>query len=188
MRTVEVIDYQASWPDTYVSDAQRLADALAKINPTIHHIGSTSVPDLAAKPIIDILIEVDDVAELDTQLAAFESLGYIGRGENGIPERRYFEKGGDERSHQIHAFTRGSAGAVRHLAFRDYLIAHPAIAKEYAELKKRVALSCENDINRYCDGKDAFIQKHEALALMWLTQQDSTYQAPLSFSDQLGEQ
>ena len=173
MRTIEVVDYQPHWPDLFDLESQRIADAIASLKPAISHIGSTSVPGLSAKPVIDILVEVDDVAALDAHNVALHAIGYIARGENGIPERRYFEKGGADRTHQIHAFNRASVGVLRHLAFRDYLVQHPKIASVYGELKKRVAIQCDNDIVRYCAGKDAFIQTHEKLALAWVEQRDS---------------
>jgi GrpB-like predicted nucleotidyltransferase (UPF0157 family) len=167
MRTVEVIDYRKSWIDQFNLEADILRYAIGFLNPVVHHVGSTSVAGLSAKPIIDILIEVDDVRSLDDHQQIFAAIGYLGHGENGIPERRYFEKGGDDRTHQIHAFDRGSYGATRHIAFRDYLVSHPQIAREYAVLKKQVALACNNDIDRYCAGKNEFIKKHEKLALEW---------------------
>jgi GrpB-like predicted nucleotidyltransferase (UPF0157 family) len=94
-------------------------------------------------------------------------VSYLGGIKNGIPGRRYFEKGGDNRTHQIHAFNRDSFGAMRHLAFRDYLSSHPQIAHEYALLKKQVAETCNNDMDRYCGGKARFIGKYEEIAIEW---------------------
>ncbi len=125
---------------------------------------------LAAKPIIDLMLEVQSVSELDEHNAAFESLGYEVMGEFGIPGRRYFRKGRKLRTHQIHAFKVGSLHVARHLAFCDYLRSHPAVRKAYGQLKLQVARECENDIDRYCDGKDGFVKKHEALALAWAKQ------------------
>lgn len=176
MQTVEVIDYQKSWVDRFNAEAAALRNSIAFLNPVIHHIGSTSVYGLSAKPIIDILIEVDDVHSLDDYLKIFEAIGYQGRGENGIPGRRYFEKGENNRTHQVHAFNRGSIGAIRHKAFRDYLISHPKIAHEYAILKKQVAKICNNDIERYCAGKDKFIKKHEKVAVDWYSHNNRTRQ------------
>ena len=136
MQKVEVIDYQESWIDMYNAEADALKNSTGFVNPDIHHIGSTSVSGLSAKPIIDILIEVDDVGCLDDHVKCLETIGYHARGENGIPGRRYFEKGGDNRTHQIHVFNRDSFGAMRHLALRDYLSSHPRVADEYALLKK----------------------------------------------------
>jgi GrpB-like predicted nucleotidyltransferase (UPF0157 family) len=167
MQKVEVVDYQKGWIEMYYAEAAALKNATGFLNPDIHHIGSTSVSGLSAKPIIDILIEVDDVGCLDDHAKCLEAIGYHGRGENGIPGRRYFEKGGDNRTHQIHAFNRGSSGAMRHLAFRDYLSSHPRVAHEYALLKKQAAETCNNDIDRYCDGKARFVKKHEKIAIEW---------------------
>ena len=167
MQKVEIVDYQKSWIDMYNAETDALKNSIGFLDPDIHHIGSTSVPGLSAKPIIDILIEVDDVGCLDDHKKCLEAIGYHARGENGIPGRRYFEKGGDSRTHQIHAFNRDSFGAMRHLAFRDYLSSHPRVAHEYALLKKQVAETCNNDIDRYCDGKARFVKKHEEIAIEW---------------------
>jgi len=167
MMKVEVVDYQENWVDIFDAEAEVLTNAIGFLNPKIHHIGSTSVSGLSAKPIIDILIEVDEVGCLDEHIKHLEAIGYRGRGENGIPGRRYFEKGGDDRTHQIHAFKKGSYNVIRHLAFREYLISHPQVAHEYALLKKQVAEGCDNNIDRYCDGKEHFIKKHEKLAVEW---------------------
>lgn len=137
----------------------------------IHHIGSTSVPGLKAKPIIDILLAVKDVGALDAFDAEMKALGYTPRGEYGIPGRRFYLKGLHNRTHHIHAFNAGSAGAQRHLAFRDYLIAHPDIAKKYEILKVRCAEECHNNIDRYCEGKHDFVQAHEKKALEWKKRQ-----------------
>ena len=167
MRKVEIMVYQKGWIDIYKAEADTLKNSIGFLNPVIHHIGSTSVPGLSAKPIIDILLEVDEPDCLDTHIKILETIGYHGRGENGIPGRRYFDKGGDHRTHQIHAFKRGGFDITRHLAFRDYLCSHPQVADEYACLKKQVAASCNNDIDRYCDGKARFISKQEKLAVDW---------------------
>jgi len=90
-------------------------------------------------------------------------------GEFGIPGRRYFRKNDamGNRTHQIHAFEVGSSGAVRHLAFRDYLIAHPEAAQAYGALKEQLAAQHPVDFEAYMDGKNAFIQENEAKAVVW---------------------
>ena len=96
-------------------------------------------------------------------------LGYSAMGEFGIPGRRYFRKNdaSGTRTHQVHAFQTGSTGVVRHLAFRDYMIAHPEAAHDYGALKLTLFRQHPNDFEAYMDGKDAFIQEHEAKALAW---------------------
>jgi GrpB-like predicted nucleotidyltransferase (UPF0157 family) len=131
----------------------------------IHHIGSTAVPGLAAKPIIDILVEVSSLAEIDATTDGMAELGYEAMGEFGIAGRRYFHKGGNQRTHQIHAFKKGNPHILRHIVFRDYLRTHPDAASEYGRLKKKVAATCDNDIEVYCDGKEAYVKKLEAIAM-----------------------
>ena len=139
---------------------------LGKVISQIHHIGSTSVPGLSAKPVIDILIEVTNLAELDSMNQAMERAGYTVRGENGISNRRYFTKGGNQRSHHIHAFTTGDAQIIKHLAFRDYLIKNNDVAAQYALMKKNAMLLCENNSHQYSIYKADFIQKHLRIALI----------------------
>ncbi|MDP6944877.1 MAG: GrpB family protein [Myxococcota bacterium] len=168
-RIIEVVDYDAGWPARFEEEANLLGGALGSVAHEIHHVGSTAVPGLAAKPIIDILLEVTGLSALDALNEALAQIGYLPWGEHGIPQRRFFSKGDARRTHNLHAFPTGDAGVIRHLAFRDYLVAHPQIADEYAQLNKRVALSCDHDIERYCAGKDAFVKAHEARALQALT-------------------
>ena len=165
MRKIEVADYNPLWPELFNSEHALLHSKLEGTAIGIHHIGSTAVPGLAAKPVIDILIEVTSLDNLDALNKVMESIGYEPRGENGISGRRYFLKGGDERTHHIHAFTAGDTNITRHLLFRDYLRSNKTIANEYAELKKRLAEKYNNDRQKYCDGKDCFVKRHEILAL-----------------------
>lgn len=167
MRNIEVIDHKDFWVQCFDSEKLRIEVILKPISPIIYHIGSTSVLGLAAKPIIDILIEVDDLDALESFNIELSQLGYVAKGENGIFERRYYEKGGENRSHHIHAFLKNSQNSTRHLAFRDYLKAHKVIANEYAALKKQVVEYCDNNIEIYCAGKNEFVQYHEKLALEW---------------------
>ena len=128
-----------------------------------YHIGSTAVPGLAAKPIIDLMVVVRDVAKVDALAAQFESLGYEYMGEFGIAGRRYLRKGGDERTHQVHIFAETDTQNIkRHLAFRDYMRTHQAEREAYAGLKKMLAERFPYDIDAYCDGKDVFIKGIEA--------------------------
>jgi len=109
LRKIEVVDFQSSWADDFNREKALICNALSKENVVgVHHIGSTSVEGLCAKPIIDILLEVKCLSELDEQSYLMESLGYLAKGEFGIPGRRYFQKGGVQRTHQVHAFLTGS--------------------------------------------------------------------------------
>jgi len=133
----------------------------------IHHIGSTSVPQLKAKPILDIMPVVKDINIVDKYNGDMRSIGYEPKGENGIPERRYFEKGGDNRSHHVHIYQIGNDEIKRHLAFRDYLREHPVEKKNYGEVKEKLAKQFPYDIKSYINGKDHLIKKIEAKSLNW---------------------
>ncbi len=102
-----------------------------------------------------------------------ESLGYEVMGEYGIPGRRYFRKDNQAgiRTHHIHAFEAGSAEVARHLAFRDYMIAHPGDAQRYSELKRQLAEEHPQSPDGYMDGKDGFIKEMDRRAAQWRTSQ-----------------
>ena len=133
------------------------------------HIGSTSIPGMMAKPIIDILLEVKRISKIDDYNDDMMKLGYNPRGEFGIPGRRYFSKSdsNDVRTHHVHAFQSGDIGLQRHLAFRDYMIVHPEDAREYAQLKLNLARVFQWDIDGYCKGKESYIDDMEKKALLW---------------------
>ena len=159
-RIIRVVDYDPRWPEIFETERIILSEVLDEQIVHIHHIGSTAVPGLAAKPIIDILPEVRDVNKLDRYNAEMEKAGYTPKGEFGIPGRRLFTKDNQNGAFNVHAFDAGSPGAVRHIAFRDYLIAHPEIAKEYGELKRKCARECDNDIEKYSALKNDFVKTH----------------------------
>lgn len=164
---VRVVPYDPRWPVEYAAEAARLREVFGPLAPAIHHIGSTSVPGLCAKPVIDILIEVSDIGAVDSLAPAMVALGYEALGEFGLPGRRYFRKGGDRRTHHVHVFGAGTSEAARHLALRDYLRARPDKAAAYGRLKTELALRHPADIEAYMDGKDAFVKELEAEALAW---------------------
>jgi len=167
MKIIEIVDYRDSWKTDFDIEKKLLEHALSACDVTVHHIGSTSVPNLAAKPIIDILLEVSSLDILDTLNSNMRELSYLPKGEYGIAGRRYYQKGGAMRTHQVHAFLRGSQDVIRHLAYRDYLIEHPNIASKYEEIKRKGAEASNNDISDYCAYKNDFVQHHQALALEW---------------------
>lgn len=165
---IEIVPYCPEWRVAFEEEKRSLLGLEISAIEEIHHIGSTAVKSLAAKPIIDIMLEVNSLDVLDREGQKFEALGYEPMGEFGIEGRRYFRKGGENRTHQIHAFLSNDVNLMRHLAFRDYLRKHSDIRDEYGELKVRVARHCDHDIDRYCEGKDEFIKFHEMRALEWM--------------------
>lgn len=164
-RRISIAQSDPTWPERYQKEALLLQRVLSDIPVAIHHIGSTAVPGLAAKPIIDILLEVPSLHLLDNYNDTLRQAGYTPRGEYGIPGRRYFVKGENQRTHHLHAFELGSQHTIRHLAFRDYLRQHSNIAQEYERVKRAAAKHSGNLPERYSQLKNDFIQRHEGLAL-----------------------
>ncbi len=171
MRKVEVVPHDPKWREMFDVESRSVADALGENVIAIHHIGSTAISSIYAKPIIDLLVEVKDIFEVDGQhSASMKTLGYEVMGEFGISGRRYFRKDNQEgvRTHHIHTFKASSEQVKRHLAFRDYMIAHPEDAQRYSELKRRLAREYPTNIDGYMDGKDGFIEEMNAKAAQWL--------------------
>ena len=167
MRKVEVLDYQTEWPLLFEKEKKVLHQLFQENSHVVFHIGSTAVPGLAAKPIIDLMPVVYNMHQADALNEEMEQLGYVVKGENGLPGRRYFEKGGDYRTHHVHLFQIGNQEIIRHLAFRDYLRAHPKEAQIYGQLKKENALQYPNDIAAYIESKMTVVKEIEQLALHW---------------------
>ncbi len=158
MRNIVVAPYDTSWPRAFGNECARLMRVFGH-SVEIHHIGSTSVPGLAAKPVIDMLLAANRLADIDAQNDAMVTLGYRVRGELGIGGRRYFSKGGDEaRSHHVHAYERHHPEVLRHLAFRNHLRSHPEAAQRYGKLKQELAETRRLDIEAYMAGKATMIR------------------------------
>jgi GrpB-like predicted nucleotidyltransferase (UPF0157 family) len=161
MRKVEVVPHNPQWKFIFDTESQYIADALGENAITIHHIGSTAIETIYAKPIIDFLIEVKSINQVDDRNLEMESIGYEVMGEFGIEGRRFFHKDNQEgiRTHHIHTFEVNSAQITRHLGFRDYMLAHPEAAQEYSNLKQKLAAEYPNDIAGYQAGKAEFIKE-----------------------------
>ena len=166
---IVISEYDPMWPEQFAVEKSALASVFGGDALHIHHIGSKSVPGLAAKPIIDILVEATSLSACDAHNEGMHRLGYEVMGSYGIEGRRYFRKINSEgvRTHHVHAFAKGSPHTVRHLAFRDYLIAHPGKARDYETIKRRAAERIGSDWDSYTDGKEAFVLETERLALRW---------------------
>ena len=167
VRKMKVVEHSADWPMLYEEEISLVRKALGSEIVRAHHIGSTGVPGLAAKPIIDMLLEVRSLSRLDDLNQAMEDIGYQPRGESGVPGRRYYPKGGDARTHHVHAFAVGDPHIEVHLAFRDYLRAHPAAVAEYAAVKQQAATVHETDPDGYVACKQWFVERTVAEAVDW---------------------
>ena len=158
---VELTPYSPLWPAVFDVEREKLAALFAGEAVAIEHIGSTAVPGLGAKPIIDIMLGVASLAVVEARLGALEASGYryVKAFEMAVPERRYFDKreGNPGRFH-LHAVVRDGPFWNRHLAFRDALRADAALADRYWKVKQRVAARFPHDRAAYADGKTDFIR------------------------------
>lgn len=154
---IEVVPYDPNWSREFEQEAGKIKKALGDNCIEIHHVGSTSIPNLAAKPIIDMIPVVLDISKVDSANAAMQALGYEAKGEYGMLFRRYFQKGDSLRTHHAHIFEFGNPEIERHLKFGDWMRAHPEDRDAYARLKQELAHQHPYDINAYCAGKESFI-------------------------------
>lgn len=166
-RTIVIADYDPHWPDLYEMEARRIREALADLLVAIEHVGSTSVPGLAAKPRIDIMPGVAKEEDLNRTIDPMTALGfeYISRFEDVMPERRFFSRdsSADQIAVNVHTVPVTSEFWERHLLFRDYLRRYPDISAEYTRLKRELAPQF-TDTNDYAGAKTDFIRSIEARA------------------------
>jgi|SRR5438132_9153212 len=157
MLQIEIKEYDPRWPEVFAIERERLATALGVFAADIQHIGSTSVPGLAAKPIIDIAVGIHSYPWPNSPVEAMGALGYEFKGEYGIPRRHYFRKG-VPRTHLVHVLELDSKQYTGHILFRDYLRRHPDAAHKYEVLKRNLARAVHADHRAYQDGKAGFIE------------------------------
>ena len=155
---VIVAQYDPRWAELYAAESARIAAVLAERNAAIvlHHTGSTSVPGLSAKAIIDILAERAKAFSRDDAIAAIQAAGYEYRGEQDIPGRDFFRRG-NPRQYHLHLVEAGSPFAREHLTFRDHLRAHPDDSAAYTSLKTELARRFPRDREAYTEGKTQFV-------------------------------
>ncbi|MFJ7678447.1 GrpB family protein [Peribacillus sp. NPDC097198] len=172
MRKVEVVSHQEKWPHMFQDECEKLLKIFVNDILNIHHIGSTAIPTIHAKPVIDMVVEVKWLNRVDEYNADMDRIGYEAMGEYGIAHRRFFVKGGDKRTHHVHVFQRGNEEIIRHVRFRDYMIAHPEEAHKYSQLKKRLAKVFPNEMAEYIEGKNKYIQEIDKRAKKWANPPD----------------
>ena len=158
---VVVLPYDKQWKQDFLQIKAELADALGQLAIGIEHIGSTSVPGLSAKPIIDLDVVIEDDSRLESVIAALGKIGYRHEGNLGIAGREAFKYDGKEhlRRHHLYVCPADSPELKRHLAFRDYLKTHPDAVLEYSRIKEEGAALYSDNIDRYIEHKSPFIEK-----------------------------
>jgi GrpB-like predicted nucleotidyltransferase (UPF0157 family) len=171
---VEIVPYDAAWPGLFRQLATSLRSALGDRARRIDHIGSTAVPHLDAKPIIDVQISVADLEPVDDYRYALTDLGFVFRADNPDRTKRYFRESPGQRRTHIHVRRYGSLSEQLALVFRDYLRAHPTDARRYAEHKRELAARFVEDRAGYTDAKDPYVWEIMRVATRW--SQESNWQ------------
>ena len=158
---VVVEPYRAAWEQDFADIAAEIRGAMGELALRIEHIGSTAVRGLSAKPIIDIDVVIWDASLLGAAIARLEAIGYRHEGDLGIAGREAFRYDGKDHLQKRHLYVcpEDSAELKRHLAFRDYLRAHPDAVREYSRVKEEGASLYPDDIDRYIAHKAPFIEK-----------------------------
>lgn len=169
-RTVEVVPHNPNWATQFEAEANRIRAIFGDELVAIHHIGSTAIPGIRAKPIIDLLVEVSDIEKVEAFNEPMIALGYEPMGEFGIAGRRYFQKGGDARTHHVHAYQAGHPEIARHIHFRDYVRAHPDDAQAYSQLKEQLAQQYRAEPLSYTEAKSDFVREIDRKAEGWWNQ------------------
>ena len=169
--TVHLAEYDPAWPAMFAAERARILDALGDALPlAVEHVGSTSIPGLVAKPVLDTLAGYPAGASLDAYIAALARAGWEHRGENGIPGREFFRRG-DPRAYHLHMVVRHGAFWREHLAFRDALRTRPELRDGYADLKLDLARRFPRDRESYTDGKTIFVRR---VVAQWLADMEGT--------------
>jgi len=164
---ITLVDYNPKWEAEYEKEEQQIRNVAGEHLKEIEHIGSTSIPGLAAKPIIDIMAGVETLEDADQCIELLQSLGwgYAPQFEKDTPHRRYFRKMASENhTHHLHMVKITSDWWERHIFFRDYLREHPEVVNEYETLKRNLAEQHRYDVDEYAGAKTDFIQNVEEQA------------------------
>ena len=158
---VVVLPYDEAWKKDFEDVRSELMEVLVGRIVSIEHVGSTSVPGLSAKPIIDIDIVIADETDFDEVKKALGTIGYTHEGDQGIPGREAFKYEGKEhlRKHHLYVCTADASELKRHMSFRDYLRSHPEAVEEYGRIKTEGAVLYPYDIDCYIEHKSPFIEK-----------------------------
>jgi GrpB-like predicted nucleotidyltransferase (UPF0157 family) len=165
---VRIVEYDPGWPGMAEAEIARIAAAMGEAVVRIAHVGSTAVPGLAAKPIVDLQLSVADVDARSLYVEPLEGLGYLFAPDPASPDFHFFGlPAARPRTHHLHVCAAGSEDERRHLAVRDYLRAHPEEVVAYAELKRRLVASTPGDRLAYIEGKEEYVAELERRALAW---------------------
>lgn len=196
---IEIVPYNEDWVNVFRQTKAELAWLLGQFNPRIEHIGSTAVPGLAAKPVVDVAVGINSASDLDATVAPMINNRYIyyEAFNTGMPERRLFVGLKDKRDHSkflstyketdviphelisdhrlchVHIWEFESKDWIRHVAFRDYLNSHPEVRGQYEALKRKLSIANWMNGMEYNEAKKSFIRAEESKAIAWYSRRRS---------------
>jgi GrpB-like predicted nucleotidyltransferase (UPF0157 family) len=166
---VRIVDYDPAWPEMAAAEMARIEAALGEQAVRTDHVGSTAVPGMAAKPIVDLQASVAAIEPTGRYARPLEELGYLFAGDPDSPDFHFFGKPVERpRTFHLHVCAAGSDHELRHLAVRDYLRAQPGEALRYAEVKRELVAAHPGDRLAYIEGKAGYVAALEQRALDWL--------------------
>ena len=157
MASIEVVAYDPAWPDLFERLRGPVWAVVGECALAVEHVGSTAVPGLAAKPIVDMTVVVRSGADVPRAIANLATIGYVHRGDLGIEGREAFRAPADLPAHHLYVCPAGTVPLRNHILLRDYLRAHPEAARQYGALKKKLAAQFPDDSESYVAGKTDFI-------------------------------
>lgn len=163
---VRLSDYNPKWKDSFKNECLIISDMIPDEVVRFEHFGSTSVPGMKAKPVIDMMVLVKDINQIDSYNSKFIEEGYDVAGEWGIPGRRLLRKGGEDRTHHIHIYQEGHPEIYRYLAVRDNLLEHLEEVKAYSDLKTKLA-QLYDETPEYSNAKRDYVVALEKRALSY---------------------
>jgi len=162
-RRVIISPYDDNWPIMFAMEKTRILSVVGDKDVAVEHIGSTAIPGISAKPIVDIMVGTKDIATANAYIKPLETIGYeyVEKLEKDFPRRRFLHKGPNlpNKHFHLHMVEIDSSFWQRQLFFRDYLCNNPKASTEYQQLKENLAKQFQNDVFNYCSAKSEFIQK-----------------------------
>jgi GrpB-like predicted nucleotidyltransferase (UPF0157 family) len=157
MKPVVVVDYDPNWPSVFDQLRSHIWPEVSDIALSVEHIGSTAVPGLRAKPVIDVCVVVASKELIPPAIERIQRLGYVHRGTLGVPDREAFRRPDHLPRHHLYLSPANALSLRNQIGFRDYLRTHPDVARQYGDLKTELARRYPDDIDLYIDGKTEFV-------------------------------
>jgi GrpB-like predicted nucleotidyltransferase (UPF0157 family) len=165
---IDVVPHDPEWAGEFECEAAAIRNALSDVLLRIEHVGSTAVPGLPAKPIIDVQVSVGDIEERESFVRPLERIGYLFAPDPDSPDYHFFGKPRERpRRYHVHVCAAGSGEEMRHLVVRDFLRSHSEEAAKYADLKRELARRTHQDRLAYIEGKEPFMRDLEQRAVAW---------------------